>query len=105
MKIKLQILDSVCNTKSSSTLTSSYYRGVHAIIIVYDENYITSFENIKKWIPQVDRYAHEDVPRFIFANKCDVQSVTSVPFSTTATVCKYLLFIIFGINSILLFAI
>lgn len=45
------------------TLTSSYYRNAHAVVLVYDVNEPNTFHNIKQWISEADRYCrpHEYV--------------------------------------------
>jgi Ras-related protein Rab-1A len=37
------------------TITSSYYRGAHGIIVVYDVTDLDSFNNIKQWLHEIDR--------------------------------------------------
>lgn len=82
------------------TITSSYYRGAHGIVIVYDVTeqvtvfashmpataistnaidtivsrlcFQESFNNVKLWMDEIDRYACESVSRLLVGNKSDL---------------------------------
>jgi small GTP-binding protein len=66
--IKLQIWDTA-GQERFRTVTSSYYRGAHAIIIVYDVSDLDSFQNVKHWLHEIDRYASENVNKLLVGNK------------------------------------
>eukprot|EP00831_Metopus_contortus_P006303 TRINITY_DN12389_c0_g1_i1.p1 TRINITY_DN12389_c0_g1~~TRINITY_DN12389_c0_g1_i1.p1 ORF type:complete len:155 (-),score=30.57 TRINITY_DN12389_c0_g1_i1:50-514(-) len=70
MVLKLQIWDTA-GQERFRTLTSSYYRGAHGIIIVYDVTDKESFESVKNWMVEIDRLANDQVCRLIIGNKCD----------------------------------
>lgn len=55
------------------TITTSYYRGAMGIMLVYDITNEKSFENIVKWLRNIDEHANEDVEKMILGNKCDMQ--------------------------------
>merc|ERR1711916_36416 len=83
MGIKLQIWDTA-GQERFRTITSSYYRGAHGIIVVYDVTDQESFNNVKQWLHEIDRYACENVNKLLVGNKSDLQSKKVVD-TTTAT--------------------
>ena len=54
--IKLQIWDTA-GQERFRTITSSYYRGAHGIIVVYDTTEAETFNNVKQWLHEIDRCA------------------------------------------------
>ena len=45
---------------------------------MYDITDSTSFNNVKVWLSEIDRYAKADVSRFLVGNKCDLEAQRSV---------------------------
>ncbi|XP_069438918.1 ras-related protein Rab-10 isoform X1 [Ovis canadensis] len=77
-KIKLQIWDTA-GQERFHTITTSYYRGAMGIMLVYDITNGKSFENISKWLRNIDEHANEDVERMLLGNKCDMDDKRVVP--------------------------
>lgn len=60
------------------TITSSYYRGAHGIIVVYDVTDLESFNNVKQWLHEITKYANENVNKLLVGNKSDLTSKRAV---------------------------
>jgi Ras-related protein Rab-1A len=70
--VKLQIWDTA-GQERFRTITSSYYRGAQGIIVVYDITDVDSFNNVKQWLSEIDRYASENVDKLLVGNKSDLE--------------------------------
>jgi Ras-related protein Rab-1A len=77
--IKLQIWDTA-GQERFRTISSTYYRGAHGIIVVYDITNRESFNNVKRWLKEIDKYARENVNKLLVGNKC-AAAQTGIPQS------------------------
>jgi len=77
-KIKLQIWDTA-GQERFHTITTSYYRGANGIMLVYDIANAKSFENISKWLRNIEEHASEDVEKMLLGNKCDMDDKRVIP--------------------------
>ena len=69
--IKLQIWDTA-GQERFRTLTASYYRGAQGIIIVYDVTDRETFDNVRTWISEIEKYSQAGVCKILVGNKCDM---------------------------------
>ena len=70
-KIKLQIWDTA-GQERFKTITTSYYKGAHAIIVVFDITDRDSFDHVRNWMADIDKFGKEGVLRILVGNKCDL---------------------------------
>jgi len=67
--VKLQIWDTA-GQERFRTITSTYYRGTHGVIVVYDVTNGESFANVKRWLNEIDQNC-DVVNRVLVGNKDD----------------------------------
>merc|ERR1712176_590861 len=79
--IRLQIWDTAGQERFHN-ITTSYYRGAHCIMIVYDVTSQDSFKNVRKWIEAVRTYANTDVAILILGNKSDLKNKREIKWDS-----------------------
>lgn len=78
-RVKLTIWDTA-GQERFRTLTSSYYRGAHGVVFVYDVTRVDSFENLEQWLKEVQMYTPgngETVVKLLVGNKCELDRKVS----------------------------
>jgi small GTP-binding protein len=70
LRAKLTLWDTAGQERFKS-ITVGYYRGAHAILVVFDKTNEESFLNVKDWLKEIDMYASEHVQIILVGNKCD----------------------------------
>ena len=78
--IKLQIWDTA-GQERFKTITSSYYKGAHGIIVTYDITDRDSFAKVSEWMSEVDKHAQENISRILVGNKKDLEDQRQVPYN------------------------
>lgn len=77
---KLQIWDTAGQEKYQ-TITKTFYKGAHAVIVVFDITSKTSFEEMASmWLPEVQSNCDRDVEIAIVGNKSDMETKREVSF-------------------------
>lgn len=69
-RVKLQIWDTA-GQERFRTITSTYYRGTHGVIVVYDVSSGESFANVKRWLHEIEQNC-DVVNRILVGNKDDM---------------------------------
>lgn len=54
--------------------------------VVYDVTDQESFNNVKQWLNEIDRYASENVNKLLVGNKCDLTANKVVSYETAKVI-------------------
>ena len=74
-RVKLTVWDTA-GQERFRTLTSSYYRGAHGVVLVYDVTRQDSFDHLEQWLREVEMYSPghgESVVKLLVGNKVDLE--------------------------------
>ena len=71
--IKLSIWDTA-GQERFRTLTSSYYRGCHGVILVFDVNSERTYTQVGEWLNEIETYSNRQfIKLMLVGNKIDLQ--------------------------------
>ena len=70
---QLQVWDTA-GQERFRTITQSYYRSAHAVVIVYDVTNRTSYEHVPSWLEEVEYHSGRDVSKALVGNKADCRT-------------------------------
>ena len=59
-------------------MTQAYYKGAAGIFLIYSLTEARSFENIERWMQQINEHASKDVVKMLVANKLDLSDERTV---------------------------
>ncbi len=76
---RLQIWDAT-GQERFKMITSSYYRGVHLSVIVYDITDRNSFDGVVSWYEQAEKFGREPMLKFLVGNKSDLEDKRVVEY-------------------------
>ena len=87
LKAKLQIWDTAGQEKFSS-LTKGFFRNTDGILLVFDLTNNKSFNNIKKWINEVENNSDHKTKKILVGNKVDMKDNIQVSKNDIDNLCK-----------------
>jgi Ras-related protein Rab-1A len=70
-KVKMQIWDTA-GEERFRTVVSTYFRGAHGILLLYDVTNRDSFKNLENWLIEIEKNSSEKVLKILLGNKCDL---------------------------------
>ena len=71
INVKLQIWDTAGQERFRNVI-SSYFKGAHGILLIYDITARDSFKELENWLGEVERNATPQVLKILIGNKCDL---------------------------------
>jgi len=77
--VKLQIWDTK-GQERFRTITSSYCRGAHGILLVYCITDADSFSSIERWLYEIERYCGPNIPMMLVGNNSHLVARRQVDF-------------------------
>lgn len=69
--------------------------------VVYDVTDQESFNNVKQWLNEIDRYASENVNKLLVGNKCDLTANKVVSYETAKVILNFV--VLFPLTSVDIF--
>jgi Ras-related protein Rab-1A len=86
--IKLQLWDTA-GQERFRTITTSYYRGAHGIILAFDITDRVSFYNIKSWLAECEKFASKNVLKIIVGTKSDLIHLRQVDYEEACNFAEH----------------
>jgi len=77
--VKLQIWDTAGQERFRN-IVSTYYKGGHGIMMVYDITDLESFRNLDLWLKEIEKNASKNVYKILIGNKNDMEKERKVSF-------------------------
>ncbi|OMO55474.1 Small GTPase superfamily [Corchorus capsularis] len=76
-EVKAQIWDTAGQERFRA-VTSAYYRGAFGALLVYDISRRATFENVSRWLDELNSHSDTTVARMLVGNKCDLENIREV---------------------------
>ncbi len=75
--IKVQVWDTAGQERYKA-ITSAYYRGAVGALLVYDITRQNSFENVSKWLSELQDHTSQELVVMLIGNKSDLHNLRAV---------------------------
>ena len=75
--VKMQIWDTAGQERFRNVI-SSYFKGAHGILLIYDITSRESFKELENWLGEVERHASSQVLKILIGNKCDLEEKRAI---------------------------
>ena len=79
MNIKYQVWDTA-GQERFRTIISSYYKGAHGILLVYDITLKESFESLNDWLNEIKKNTSKNIVKVLIGNKIDLNDKRVISF-------------------------
>ena len=70
-QVRLQVWDTAGQERFGN-VTSSFYRGAHIIVVVYDVSSKESYESVENWLKGIDTFSQGNLAKIVLGNKSDL---------------------------------
>lgn len=70
-KVRLQVWDTA-GQERFRTITRSYYRGAHGVMLAFSVCDPNSFRSVGKWITDIHKFSHQETPIVLVGTKIDL---------------------------------
>ena len=88
VKVRLQLWDTAGQERFRA-ITTSYFRGAHMAIIIYDVCEESTFNNVKVWIESINNSASANkIAIILVGNKIDIESSRQVSYKKGVELAK-----------------
>ena len=77
--IKMQIWDTAGQERFRNVI-SSYFRGSHGILLLYDITNKDSFKNLENWLTEIEKNASQNVLKILIGNKNDLENDRDIKY-------------------------
>jgi len=88
-KAKLQLWDTAGQERFRS-IVASYWRGADGVLLVFDVTERASFDAVKTWAEDIDRYARPAVQKILIGNKSDMERKRVVSYEEANNLARRL---------------